>query len=79
MSAARLWGGEGTRTRTGGRLPTSVSAPAPHYLHPVFSSEDWWHEASADCIDAPTHIARGGVVAYELSEGPLMFASEPRE
>jgi hypothetical protein len=77
MSAA-LWGGEGNWTRTGATRPRNVAAPAPDYLAPMFASDELWHEAHADCLDAPEHIARGGVKLYEFDSGPMLFASEPR-
>ena len=78
VTAAHTWGGEGTYTLTGGHLPRHVSAPAPHYIQPLFASDELWHDHYRDCLDAPAHIARGGVVACQLSDSIVLFASEPR-
>jgi len=73
-----LWGGEGSYTRTGGQRPSMVNAPAPIYAYPLCSSNELWCDTSHDCLDAPDHIARGGVIAYEFGTDTVMFASEPR-
>ena len=78
MNAASLWGGEGDRTLTGGRLPIHTHAAAPLYIQPLFADQDLWHDHCRDCLDAPEHIARGGVVAYEFADSIVLFASEPR-
>lgn len=79
MKPARMWGGEGTRTMTGGPRPLNVAAPAPHYIRPQFASEDWWLEAHQDCLDAPSSIPTGGVKGYSLTAShTVMFASEDR-
>jgi len=75
---ARMWGGEGTRTLTGGQRPMNVPQPEPGIIHPLFASDDWWHECRHDSLDAPDFIARGGVVGFPSPGGTVMFASERR-
>ena len=83
MSTAcpHLWGGEGTETRTAGWPAMHVWDDRRCSVGPAFKPgfDSLADSATMGNLDAPGHIARGGVIAFESSvTGWVLFASEPR-
>jgi hypothetical protein len=80
MAAARFWSGEGRWTLTGGCLTPHCRSTQQDYIFcDKFASYQHWIDAIGWCLDAPAHVARGGIESFDLGgTEPTLFASERR-